>query len=94
MKLSSDGTYHKKILNSGHQLESYEENGKWYKKGDTLYLQLERLIAFPEFPESKWKDFTREDVFLMKRRRIIPIYNQKKALKFSLIRKNIKYANN
>ena len=81
LKLSSNGTYHKKTLNTGHQLESFEEKGSWYKKNDTLYLQLERLVVFPEFPESEWKDFTRKDVFLVKRKRIIPIYDKKKVLK-------------
>ena len=84
LTLSPNGDYFKKDYNTGHQLESYEEKGKWFLEGDTLFLKLERLIVFPEFPESKWKDFYRKDSFLIKRKRITPIYNQKLVRRFSL----------
>ncbi len=75
--LNSNGSYFKKIINTGHLLESYEEKGNWEKKKDTLILNLEQFISFPEYDNSEWNNYERKDMYLVKKRSIIPVFNNK-----------------
>jgi len=83
LTLHKNGKYLRKIYNTYHLLESYEENGTWEIKNDYLYLNLTQF-RIPE-TETKWTDFNRTDMFLIKRNKIIPVFNQslyrKKKLK-------------
>jgi hypothetical protein len=73
--LYQNNKYFQKIYNTYHQFESYEFKGVWRINGDSLVLKvLEYRI--PESNE-KWEKYERIDNFLLKGKKVIPIYNGK-----------------
>ena len=82
--LYKNGTYFRKILYHFHGIESYNEKGQWKIIGDSLFLNLKSIKTFPE-SNNEWNDFERTDKFLIKRKKIFPVFhgilNRKKKLK-------------
>lgn len=82
--LYKNGIFFRKKLYHFHGIESYNEKGNWNIIGDSLFLNLISIKAFPE-SNKEWNDFQRTDKFLIRRKRIFPVFDgrlyRKKKLK-------------
>ena len=74
MTLYKDSTFFYKIYLTHHQFSSYEHKGIWKIKKDTLYISNKEIRVIPEM-EPEWKVYERNDKYLLKKRKITPVFN-------------------
>ncbi len=74
LTLFNNGEYFRKEYSNFHQLESFEEKGKWVITKDSLFLHVNKIRVFPEY-NKEWKLYNRIDTFLIKKTKIIPLFN-------------------